>query len=93
MINSTQRKKLKKVFKHDYSSDVFTLLMKRNIRTKAGNLISNNYIRQVFNGIRQNQHIEMAIFDVYDTRKKQLEKEITRRKIILNKKTEAATPV
>ena len=69
MITSDHKKKLKKLLKGDYSSDVIALLQAKKIFNKEGKPFSKAMIRSVFNGYVENIAIEEAIFEIYKSRK------------------------
>lgn len=94
MITITQRKKLKKVFKHGYYQEINNLLQQKKITNKNGKEYSKAYISHVLNGRNSNDQIEETFFELYQImRDKQSKKKIIRKKILENKKTEVAASV
>jgi|GEM_PF-1837681 len=93
MITKTERKKLKKYLKDDYSSEISSMLEEKGIRNRYGNPYTNQYIRVIFSGKRTNMIIEKMFFDLYNQRKEQVEQLKQIKENILNKKTEASTSV
>lgn len=93
MITKTERKKLKKYLKDDYSSEISSMLEEKGIRNRYGNPYTNQYIRVIFSGKRTNMIIEKMFFDLYSQRKEQVEQLKQIKENLLNKKTEASTSV
>jgi len=93
MITKTERKKLKKYLKDDYSGEISSMLEEKGIRNRHGNPYTNQYIRVIFSGKRTNMIIEKMFFDLYSQRKEQVEQLKQIKENLLNKKTEASTSV
>lgn len=69
MIDATQRKKLKRYLKGDYSDAVIQILNERGKKTKFGKSFSADVVRQVFNGQFHSQAVVEAIYELYTRRK------------------------
>lgn len=65
MIHKEQRKKLKKVLGYHYTAAVLKILKENKITNKRGKPYGTSMIRNVFNGLNENKHIENAILELY----------------------------
>ena len=64
MITKNEQNQLKKIIGSHYSSQVKTILNKKKVRNKFGQAYSSEYIRLVFQGLRDNKEIEAAIWEL-----------------------------
>lgn len=69
MITEQQTEMLKKVLKKGYAAEVQIRLQEKGIKNKAGNEFDYRTISDVFNGRRENDDIETAIFDLFKEKK------------------------
>ena len=65
MIKKEQRKKIKQVLGYHYTSEVLDILAEQNIVSRSGKPYGKSMIRNVLNGINQNDAIENAILALY----------------------------
>ncbi len=83
MITKTDRRKLKRVLKNSYISEVLAELSENKVFNKKGNPFSVGYISNVFNGIKEDFRIQEAILEVYKKRKlKQSKKNVFKKEIL-----------
>ena len=73
MITKTERKKLKRILKGDYTKQVLEILDSNDILNGKGEPYSASTVKAVFIGRFENRDIEAAILEVYQDRKAQLE--------------------
>jgi hypothetical protein len=64
MILKHEQKKLKRYLGPQYSNGVLQILERKGILNKNGKPHSASYVRMVFQGLRQNQEIEAAIWEL-----------------------------
>jgi hypothetical protein len=64
MISEVEQKELKQLIGQHYSVEVQELLESKSIRNRNGHPHSLEYIRMVFQGYRQNQDVEAAIWEL-----------------------------
>jgi hypothetical protein len=69
MISEVEQKELKQLIGHQYSVEVQELLESKSIRNRNGHPHSLEYIRMVFQGHRQNQDVEAAIWELAKQKK------------------------
>lgn len=83
MITKKERKRLKKIIGNEYSSKVLEELNSQSLTNRHGNPYSAAHINQIFNGKRNHEVIEAAIYRAAETAiaKKNLE-EAKRREIL-----------
>lgn len=65
MIHEEQRKKLKEVLGYHYTDRVLKILKQNKITSNRGKPYGTSMIRNVFNGLNENIHIENAILELY----------------------------
>ena len=63
MITKKERNALKKILGNHYTTKVVAVLFAFGIIDKSGETHSPDFIRQVFNGIREHKQIEEAIIE------------------------------
>jgi hypothetical protein len=85
MISKTERRKLKRVLKNRYATDVLKVLTENQQFNKNGAPFSRAYISHVFNGLNECEAIENAILKVYEQRKIKVSKKKLRKAEILKK--------
>ena len=85
MITEEEQKQLRQLFGGHYSQDVLNILNHQNITNRNGEPHSSQYVRMVFQGVRQNAEIEKAIWQLADKRKYGLEwHEIRKKRLFYN---------
>jgi len=87
MIKKEQRKKIKQVLGYHYTSEVLELLAAQNITSRSGKPYGKSMIRNVLNGINENEVIENAILALYIKKQEFLEARERRRNEILGLNT------
>ncbi|WP_430410155.1 hypothetical protein [Kordia sp.] len=75
MINEEQRRKLKEVLGYHYTDGVLKILKEKKITSRNGKAYGSSMIRNVFNGLNENEDIENAIIQLF-VRTQEEEKEI-----------------
>lgn len=86
MITEIEQKKLRALFRGHYAEDVLKILNSKHILNRNGEPHNSQYIRMVFQGIRNNADIEAAIWQLATKRKQELEwQESQKRKLFNNK--------
>ncbi len=65
MIRKQQRMKLKEVLGYHYTSGVLKILKEKNITSRNGKPYGSSMIRNVFNGLNENEDIENAIIELF----------------------------
>lgn len=65
MIRKQQRIKLKEVLGYHYTDGVLRILKERNIKSRNGRPYGSSMIRNVFNGLNENEDIENAIIELF----------------------------
>ena len=73
MITELEQKQLKTLFRGHYTEDVLKILNSQQIRNRNGHPHNAQYVRMVFQGIRQNADIEGVIWQLAMKRKQELE--------------------
>lgn len=79
MISTQEKTALKKILGEHYTSNVIEVLEKHNVKDTSGKTHSAEFIRQVFNGHREHEAIELAILEAAAIEKKR-KKELARKK-------------
>jgi hypothetical protein len=86
MITELEQKQLRDLFQGHYTEGVLKILNSKHIRNRNGVPHNAQYVRMVFQGIRNNQDIEAAIWQLAYERKQELEfKKLQKQKIFNNK--------
>ncbi|PTX63751.1 hypothetical protein C8N46_101356 [Kordia periserrulae] len=65
MIRKKQRVKLKEVLGYHYTDGVLKILKEKNIKSRNGKPYGSSMIRNVFNGLNENEDIENAIIELF----------------------------
>ena len=65
MIGKIQRKKLKEVLGYHYTQGVLKILKEKRVTSRNGKPYGTSMIRNVFNGLNENEDIENAIIELY----------------------------
>jgi hypothetical protein len=65
MIRKEQREKLKEVLGYHYTDGVLKILKEKNITSRNGKPYGSSMIRNVFNGLNENEDIENAIIELF----------------------------
>ena len=73
MITEIERKELRQLFQGYYAERVLEILKEKKITNRNGKSHNIQYIRMVFQGVRKNQDIEAAIWQLASERKKEIE--------------------
>lgn len=84
MITKSQKNKLKKHLKTTWLEDVIKLLETKGVTNKQGESYSEQMIKAVRYGLRENMEIEAAILDVYDSHKTLIENHEEQKRQILS---------
>ena len=83
MITEIERKELRQLFQGYYADDVLEILKEKKVTNRNGKPHNIQYIRMVFQGVRKNQDIEAAIWQLASERKKDIErKELQKQQIL-----------
>ena len=85
MITETERKELRQLFQGHYTEDVLEILEEKKITNRNGKPHNIQYIRLIFQGVRKNQDIETAIWQLAVERKKELEEQELQKQQILKR--------
>lgn len=85
MITEIERKELRQLFQGYYAEDVLEILEEKKITNRNGKPHNIQYIRLVFQGVRKNQDIETAIWQLASKRKKELEQQKLQKQQILKR--------
>ncbi|MFD2568728.1 hypothetical protein [Pseudotenacibaculum haliotis] len=85
MITETERKKLRLLFQGYYAEDVLDILEEKKITNRNGKPHNLQYIRLVFQGVRNNSDIEVAIWQLAKNRTDEIEKRELEKQQILKK--------
>lgn len=75
MIHKEQRRKLKEILGYHYTDGVLKILKEKKITSRSGKPYGSSMIRNVFNGLNENEDIENAIIALF-IRTQEEEKEI-----------------
>jgi hypothetical protein len=65
MIQKKQREKIKEVLGYHYTEGVLKILKENNITSRNGKPYGSSMIRNVFNGLNENEDIENAIIELF----------------------------
>lgn len=84
MISTEETIKLKQIIGSTYTDDVLTLLNAKGIRNRNGHPHTAEYVRVVFIGLRSNQDIEAAIWELAQLKQAEAEEVIKQKNNILN---------
>lgn len=85
MVTKTEQKQLKIIFGAYYTEDVFNILHEAGITNRNGELHTQEYIRKVFQGLRENKDIEKAIWMLALRKKEEAKTLKQQKKLILQK--------
>jgi hypothetical protein len=83
MINKGEKTKLSKYLKNVFIADVLRVLEDWGIKNSEGETFSKSYISHVYNGREEHEHVEKALFVVYQQRKEKHTKTLSFRNQIL----------
>ncbi|MCH2197050.1 hypothetical protein [Kordia sp.] len=83
MITKKQHEKLRSILGYHYTEDVLKILKERSITNRKGTPYGSSMIRNVYNGLNENENIEKAIFDLCEQKIKATEEETNRRNKLL----------
>ncbi|QTE23913.1 hypothetical protein [Polaribacter cellanae] len=87
MITDLEQKQLRDLFKGHYTNDILKILNAKKIKNRNGNPHNAQYVRMVFQGIRNNADVEDAIWKFASIKKKQFEfQKLEKQKILKNLK-------
>ena len=79
MISTKERTALKKIFGSSYVTNVVAILEEKGIKDTSNKTHSAEFIRQVFNGHREHEAIELAILEAAAIEKRR-KKDLARKK-------------
>ncbi|WP_046755064.1 hypothetical protein [Kordia jejudonensis] len=65
MIHKEQRRKLKEILGYHYTDGVLKILKENKITSRNGKPYGSSMIRNVFNGLNENEDIENAIIELF----------------------------
>lgn len=83
MITKNEQIQLKEIIGAHYSDDVLDILNNKAIRNKNGHPHSAEYVRIVFQGVRENEDVEAAIWQLAELKKaEKLETEEKKQRIL-----------
>ena len=85
MITEIERKELRELFKGYYADDVLEILKEKKMTNRSGKSHCILYIRMVFQGVRNNQDIEDAIWQLASERKQEIEAKKLQKQLILKR--------
>jgi len=85
MITEIERKELRQLFQGFYAEDVLEILQEKKIVNRNGKPHNIQYIRMVFQGVRKNQDIEDAIWQLASERKNEIELQQMRKQQIFKR--------
>ncbi len=83
MIRKEQRKKLKEVLGYHYTDGVLKILKEKKVTSRNGNPYGSSMIRNVFNGLNENEDIENAIIELFIRTQEEIRETIEERNRIL----------
>ncbi len=86
MITALEQKKLQTLFRGHYTEDVLKILNSKHVLNRNGAPHNAQYVRMVFQGVRNNIDIEAAIFQLATLRKKGFETQESRKNNLFNNK-------
>jgi hypothetical protein len=86
MITELEQKKLKALFKGHYTEDVLKILNKQHVLNKNREPHNAQYVRMVFQGLRNNTYIEAAIWQLATNRKQEQELQKTQKQKVFESK-------
>ena len=75
MITEIEREELRELFQGYYANDILKILEKKKITNRKGKSHSIQYIRMVFQGVRNNSDIEAAVWQLASQRKQEIEQQ------------------
>ena len=85
MITEIERKELRELFQGYYASDILKILKNKKITNRKGKPHTIQYIRMVFQGVRNNSDIEAAIWQLAGKRKQEIERQKLQKQQILKR--------
>lgn len=84
MITELEQKKLRTLFRGHYTEDVLIILNNKHILNRNKEPHNSQYVRMVFQGIRNNTDIEAAIWQLAAKRKQELDRQESQKKNLFN---------
>jgi len=84
MITALEQKKLRALFRGHYTEDVLKILNQTHVLNRNGAPHNAQYVRMVFQGVRNNTDIEVAIYQLATKRKQELEWQESKKQHLLN---------
>lgn len=85
MITEIERKELRKLFQGYYAENVLEILQEKKLKNRNGKPYNIQYIRTVFQGVRKNQNIEDAIWQLANEKKEEIERQEFQKQQILKR--------
>jgi hypothetical protein len=83
MIHKEQRRKLKETLGYHYTDGVLKILKERGIISRNGRPYGSSMIRNVFNGLNENEDIETAIIELFIRTQEDVKETVEERNRIL----------
>lgn len=83
MIHKEQRRKLKEILGYHYTEGVLKILKGNNIVSRNGKPYGSSMIRNVFNGLNENEDIENAIIALFVKTQEDIKETVEERNRIL----------
>lgn len=83
MIHKEQRRKLKEVLGYHYTEGVLKILKEKKVTSRSGKPYGSSMIRNVFNGLNENEDIENAIIILFIRTQEEEKKKVEARNKIL----------
>ena len=65
MIHKEQRRKIKEILGYHYTEGVLKILKEKRITSRSGKPYGSSMIRNVFNGLNENEDSENAIIELF----------------------------
>ena len=85
MITEIERKELRKLFQGYYAESVLEILQEKKLKNRIGKPYNIQYIRTVFQGVRKNQDIEDAIWQLANEKREEIERKEFQKQQILKR--------
>jgi hypothetical protein len=83
MIHKEQRRKLKEILGYHYTDGVLKILKENKITSRNGKPYGSSMIRNVFNGLNENEDIENAIIALFIQTQEDIKETVEERNRIL----------
>jgi hypothetical protein len=83
MIHKEQRRKLKEILGYHYTDGVLKILKEKKITSRNGRPYGSSMIRNVFNGLNENEDIENSIIELFIRTQEEVKETVEERNRIL----------